>query len=313
MTLVVTALEGIGEVLAGADLADLIGGTSELIDGDIVLVTSKVVSKAEGRVLQVDRDDAVSAESVRIVARRGNTRIVENHLGLVMAAAGVDASNVTAGWVVLLPKDPDASATLLRQDLFSRYGINVAVVVTDTAGRAWRNGQTDIAIGVAGLQPLDDFSGRADSYGNPLFVTAPAVADELAGISEVASGKLGRRPVVIVRGLCERVFSPDVHGPGARALIRPRSHDMFALGAREAVVAALCGAESNVFGAPATLEELREALEQCGLAARPAESGLHVSAPAADATLNALARAHGWTVQRPDCGSNVALVVANPA
>ena len=148
-----------------------------------------------------------------------------------MAAAGVDASNVAPGTVVLLPEDPDATARSLRVRVHAETGRNVAVVVTDTAGRAWRAGQTDLAIGAAGIEPLDDHAGRTDPYGNPLAVTAPAVADELASVAELVTGKLAGRPVAVVRGIAARVLPAGEHGPGARALVRPRHADMFGLGA----------------------------------------------------------------------------------
>jgi coenzyme F420-0:L-glutamate ligase/coenzyme F420-1:gamma-L-glutamate ligase len=180
-------------------------------------------------------------------------------------------------------------------------GRNVAVLVTDTAGRAWRTGQTDLAVGVAGLEPLDDFAGRTDSYGNELAVTAPAVADELASVAELVTGKLGGRPVSVVRGIAERVLPPGTHGPGAGALIRPRAQDMFALGAREAVVAAVRGDHPDCFGSPATTEEMVAALEWCGFAAEPAGVSVHVAVPdddrgrvAAVERIRLLAHAHGW-------------------
>ena len=271
------AVDGLGEVRRGTAIVDLLDGVA-LADGDVVCVTSKVVSKAEGRRRRQDRDEAVEEETVRVVARRGPTRIVENRLGLVMAAAGVDASNTEPGTVVLLPLDPDASARDLREQVLARQGVNVAVVVTDTAGRAWRTGQTDLAIGVAGLEPLEPFAGAADGYGNPLVVTAPAVADELAGLSELVTGKLGQRPVSVVRGLGGRVLPPGQHGPGAVVLQRPRGQDMFALGAREAVVAAVRGRDVECFGTPAEARELIDALVSCGLEATAvvADSGVSV-------------------------------------
>jgi coenzyme F420-0:L-glutamate ligase/coenzyme F420-1:gamma-L-glutamate ligase len=265
------AVEGIGEVTVGTDLAGLVEHAG-LEDGDVVVVTSKVVSKSEGRVHPGDREQAVADETVRVVARRGATTIVENRLGMVMAAAGVDASNVEPGHVVLLPEDPDGSARALRTRLLETTGRNVAVVVSDTAGRAWRTGQTELAVGLAGLEPLQDFSGRYDGYGNPLVVTAPAVADEVACVAELVSGKLGGRPVSVVRGLGEKVLPPREHGPGARVLLRPRAEDMFALGAREAVVAAVAGRSPDCFGSPATAEEVVAALAECGLDARAEES-----------------------------------------
>jgi coenzyme F420-0:L-glutamate ligase/coenzyme F420-1:gamma-L-glutamate ligase len=300
MTLEAWAVDGIDEVTRDTDLGAVLVGL-DLRDGDVVLVTSKVVSKAEGRVREGDREEAIRAETVRVVARRGPTSIVENHLGLVMAAAGVDASNVSPGHVVLLPEDPDGTARTLRERVYDETGRNVAVVVTDTAGRAWRTGQTDLAVGVAGLEPLDDFVGRTDSYGNELAVTAPAVADELASVAELVTGKLGGRPVCVVRGIAERVLPPGTHGPGASALVRPREQDMFALGTREAVVAAVRGDHGDCFGSPASIGEMVAALEWCGFTAEPAGLSVHVTLPeddrgrvAAVERVRLLAHAHGW-------------------
>ncbi len=295
------AVDGIGEVDEGTDLGALLRGL-DLLDGDVVVVTSKVLSKAEGRVRAGDREDAISEETVRVVARRGPTRIVENHLGLVMAAAGVDASNVATGHVVLLPTDPDASARALRERVHQEGGANVAVVVTDTAGRAWRMGQTDLAIGVAGVEPLDDHAGRTDAYGNELAVTAPAVADEIASLAELVTGKLGGRPVSVVRGLGSRVLPVGDHGPGARALVRPRDQDMFALGAREAVLAAVRGRDADCFGAPAPPEEVLGALRSCGIDGSVEGVSVRVRLPADEVRdqvatverVRLLAHAHGW-------------------
>lgn len=294
-------VEGIGEIREGTDLLALLEGT-DLHDGDVVLVTSKAVSKAEGRVQAGGREAAIVAETVRVVARRGPTSIVENRLGLVMAAAGVDASNVAPGQVVLLPEDPDASARSLRTRLHEATGVNVAVVVTDTAGRAWRTGQTDLAIGVAGLEPLHDFSGSVDAYGNPLMVTAPAVVDELASVAELATGKTGGRPLCVVRGWQEHVFAPDLHGPGARVLNRPRSEDMFALGAREAVMAAVRGRDADCFGSPASAEEVRAAMLSCGLQATVVGDSVRVGLSPGEVReqvvtaerVRLVAHAHGW-------------------
>ena len=293
-------VEGIGEVTEGTDLAALLAGT-ELADGDVVVVTSKVLSKAEGRVRRAERVQAVADETVRVVARRGATSIVENHLGLVMAAAGVDASNTAPGTVVLLPLDPDSSARDLRSRLHEETGRNVAVLVTDTAGRAWRTGQTDLAIGSAGLQPLDDHAGRVDAYGNALAVTAPAVVDEVAGAAELVTGKLGGRPVSVVRGLADRVLPPGMHGPGAASLVRARSEDMFALGAREAVLAAVRGTDHDCFGRPAALADAEEALRSCGLPAEPTGGSLRIALPAeqrdrvvAAERVRLVAHAIGW-------------------
>ena len=175
------------------------------------------------------------------------------------------------------------------------------MIVTDTAGRAWRSGQTDLAVGVAGLDPLDDLAGRTDGYGNELAVTAPAVADELASVAELVAGKLGGRPVSVVRGLGDRVLSPGEHGPGARALVRPREQDMFALGAREAVLAAVRGRDADCFGSPATTEEMLAALESCGLAGSSVGASVQVLLPAdardqvaAAERVRLVAHAHRW-------------------
>jgi coenzyme F420-0:L-glutamate ligase/coenzyme F420-1:gamma-L-glutamate ligase len=299
--------DGIGEIAPGDDLAALVA--AHAVDGDVVVLTSKVVSKAEGRVVVGEREAVIRAETVRLVARRGPTSIVENHLGLVMAAAGVDASNVEAGRLVLLPLDPDASARRIREAVLAVTGANVAVVVSDTAGRAWRHGQTDLAIGAAGLLPLEDFGGRADGYGNELAVTAPAVADEVAAVAELVAGKLGGRPLTLVRGLDTRVLPPGEHGPGARSLVREAGTDMFGLGSREAVVAALAGTDAAAFGAPAPVADLLDALGACGV--RASAEGHEVRAEAADDDVRvlALALAHGWTVGSAGSPDSVTLVV----
>lgn len=241
------SLDGIPEISAGDDLAAVIGDALEalaarepelaLADGDIVSVTSKVVSKAEGRqVGAADREDAITAETVRVVASRahpnGVTRIVENRLGIVGAAAGVDASNTPAGTVLLLPLDPDASARALRSALTRRFGRRIGVLVTDTLGRPWRIGQTDVAIGAAGLTVLHDLRGAVDSGGRVLNVTTPAVADELAAATDLVKGKTEGLPVAVVRGLAWLVTEDD--GPGARSLVRAGESDMFRLGSAEA-------------------------------------------------------------------------------
>lgn len=220
------------------DLVALTAGIDGLRDGDIVLVTSKVVSKAEGCLVHEERAAVVARESRRIVARRGATVIAETRHGLVMAAAGVDASNTPPGTALTLPVDPDRSARRLREGVHAETGLNVAVVVTDTAGRAWRTGQTDLAVGCAGLLPLVDLAGTSDTHGNVLQVTAPAVADELASAAELVKGKTSGRPVAVVTGLGRLVLPPGDHGPGAVALVRPSAEDLFALGTREAAVAA---------------------------------------------------------------------------
>lgn len=264
--------DGLPEVREGDDLATLVETATalaalELAHGDIVVVTSKVVSKAEGLVRPGDRDEALAGETIRVVARRGPTTIVRNRLGLTMAAAGIDASNVPVGTIALLPPDPDASARRIRQALHDRTGVNVGVVITDTAGRAWRQGQTDIAIGAAGLQVVEDHRGRVDPHGHDLRVTLPAVADEIAGAAELVQGKVTGRPVAIVRGRADLVLPSDVPGAGAAGLIRPEGEDLFGLGAREAVVLALAGepADRAPFGQPVTADELVQALARVPL------------------------------------------------
>jgi coenzyme F420-0:L-glutamate ligase / coenzyme F420-1:gamma-L-glutamate ligase len=244
------------EVREGDDLAALLARSVDLEDGDVLVVTSKVVSKAEGRVRVAKREDALTEETDRTVAWRGRTAIVRTHHGLVLAAAGIDASNTAADTIVLLPRDPDASARRLREALARGVGRNVAVLVTDTAGRAWRVGQTDIAIGAAGLDVLQDYAGRRDPHGNELSVTLPAVGDELAAAADLVKRKLDRRPAAVVRGMAGLVLAPGRHGPGAAALVRPEAQDMFGLGAREAVLSALHGDDPRGFGSACSAVEL---------------------------------------------------------
>lgn len=233
----VWAVTGIPEVGPGADLAKLIAaGTADLADGDVLVVTSKIVSKAEGRVVRAtDREAAIDAESVRLVARRGRTRIVETRHGFVMAAAGVDASNTAPGTVLLLPEDPDASARAIRAGLRDACGVNVGVLVTDTFGRPWREGLTDVAIGAAGLRVVDDLRGASDSHGNELAATVTALADELAAAGDLVKGKATGSPVAVVRGLDRLVLPAEEDGDGGRALVRRAADDMFRLGTSEAV------------------------------------------------------------------------------
>ncbi|QJW38497.1 coenzyme F420-0:L-glutamate ligase [Cellulosimicrobium protaetiae] len=242
----VWAPSGLGEVRPGDDLAALVGDLlaggapgDALAEGDVVVVTSKVVSKAEGRVVAAaDREQAITDETVRVVATRERPgqpplRIVENRLGLVMAAAGVDASNTPDGTVLLLPLDPDVSARALRATLRARFGLTrLGVVVTDTAGRAWRDGLVDVAIGAAGIVVVEDLRGGVDAHGRPLTVTVTAVADEVASASELVRGKSAGRPVAVVRGLARYVGDDD--GPGARSLVRASADDLFREGSAEA-------------------------------------------------------------------------------
>ncbi len=236
----VEPISGLPEVAEGDDLAALIdAGIPDLADGDVVVVTSKIVSKAEGRLLPAGDDReatrlaAVDAEAVRVVAARGRTRIVQTRSGLVMANAGVDTSNIDKGTIALLPVDPDASARRIRDELRQRRGVSVGVIITDTFGRPWRQGLTDVAIGVAGLAALRSHIGAVDDYGNELGMTEMAEADELASAAELVAGKLAGVPVVVIRGY-EAV--PD-NGRGATALVRNAEEDLFRVGAAEAFTA----------------------------------------------------------------------------
>jgi coenzyme F420-0:L-glutamate ligase / coenzyme F420-1:gamma-L-glutamate ligase len=231
---------GLPEFRPGDDLAAAIAEAAPwLRDNDVVVVTSKVVSKCEGRIVTAPEDpderDAlrrklIDAEAVRVLARKGRTLITENTLGLVQAAAGVDGSNVDPTELALLPVDPDASAAALRSGLADRLGINVGVVITDTMGRAWRNGQTDAAIGAAGLTVLHGYAGARDTHGNELLVTEVAVADEIAAAADLVKGKLTGIPVAVVRGL-----TLADNGSTARTLLRTGEEDLFWLGTEEAI------------------------------------------------------------------------------
>ena len=308
MTLVVTAPDGVPEIRPGDDLAALLlaalaagqgSDDSELGDGDVVLVTSKAVSKAEGRVRPGERSESLAAETDRVVARRGTLTIARTRHGLVLAAAGIDASNLQAGHHLLLPEDPDASARALRTALRRRTGRNVGVVVTDTAGRAWRTGQTDIAVGAAGLVVAEPYAGRRDGHGNLLTVTEPAVADELAGAAELAQGKLTGRPFAVVRGRGDLVLPPGEDGPGAVALVRPESDDLFGLGAREAVVAAVLGTDSAAFGAPVDRTELARVLGRAfgnPVRSTAREDGTLRVTGGPPELVAAVGFAHGWQV-----------------
>ncbi|MQY19990.1 Coenzyme F420:L-glutamate ligase [Nocardia sp. RB20] len=231
---------GLPEFRPGDDLAEHLAAQAPwLADGDVLVVTSKIVAKVEGRIVAAPADpeerdavrrELVRSEAVRVLAQKGRTLITENKLGIVQAASGVDGSNVEQGELVLLPSDPDASAAALRGALAQRLGVDVAVVVTDTMGRAWRNGQTDAAIGAAGLRVLHDYAGSVDGQGNELQVTQVAVADELAAAADLAKGKLGGVPVAVVRGL-----TPHDDGSRAADLLRGGEDDLFWLGTAEAI------------------------------------------------------------------------------
>ncbi|MDO9378093.1 MAG: coenzyme F420-0:L-glutamate ligase [Nocardioidaceae bacterium] len=287
MTLEVLPSTGFPEVGAGDDLAALVvRHLPTLQDGDAVVVTSKVVSKAAGLVVRGPREDLLDAETDRVVAARGPLRIVRTHHGLVLAAAGVDASNVGTGESVPLPPDPDGDARAIRRALLDLTGARVAVVVSDTAGRAWRDGQTDIAIGVAGLRPLVSYDGRTDPHGNELHVTAPAVADEVASAADLVAGKLDGIPVVLVRGLPREVLTTD-DGDGARRLVRPEDTDLFGLGALDAVRAAVRRDDPLGRGFPAPAADaletvLREASAGSTAAARVDGDTVHVRPASAE-------------------------------
>lgn len=228
------------EFRPGDDLAAAIATAAPwLRDGDVVVVTSKVVSKCEGRIVpspaDPDERDAlrrrlIDAEAVRVLARKGKTLITENRHGLIQAAAGVDGSNIGTTELALLPEDPDASAAALRTALQQRLSADVAVVVTDTMGRAWRNGQIDAAIGSAGIPVLHGYAGARDSHGNELLVTEVAVADEIAAAADLVKGKLTAVPVAVVRGM---TLSDD--GSTAAKLLRGGVDDLFWLGSAEAI------------------------------------------------------------------------------
>lgn len=316
-------VDGVGEVQEGDDLAAVLRAAVELHDGDILVVTSKVVSKAEGQVRPGSRDDALAGQTVRVVARRGRTSIVRTPHGLVLAAGGIDASNTEPGTVVLLPVDPDASARRLREALASGAdGHNVAVVVSDTAGRSWRHGQTDIAVGAAGLDVLHDHAGLTDRHGNELAVTAPAVADELAAAADLVKRKLDGRPAALVRGLPGAVLPAGEHGPGAAALLRDEAEDMFGLGARDAVLAALVAEDPRGFGARSTMAELAAAVDLVtngAATADEADGELVVEIEAGErglgeleARLRTAAFAHGWRTT-VDIGGTRATVRMRPA
>ena len=228
----VVPVPGLPEVRPGDDLAGMVAAAGEaaigLRDGVVVVVTQKVVSKAEGRLVEIDPEighrPIVEAESVRILRRRGDLIIAETEHGFVCANAGVDLSNVEAGQAALLPEDPDRSARRIRDALTHRFGVEVAVIVSDTFGRPWRRGVTDVAIGVAGLRPVIDLRGTADALGRELQVTEVAVADELAAAAELVMGKSTGIAVAVLRGV-----DPAWLGDGSVVddLVRRPDEDLF--------------------------------------------------------------------------------------
>jgi coenzyme F420-0:L-glutamate ligase/coenzyme F420-1:gamma-L-glutamate ligase len=248
VALIARALAPLPDVRPGDDLAALLADVApaDLADGDVLAVAHKVVSKAEGRVRSLaeiepgERARALAAEhgkdprlvqavldeTVEVVRARDGVLVCETRHGFVCANAGVDQSNASGpGELVLLPEDPDASARRLRAELAAARGPRPAVVVTDSFGRAWRLGQTDVAIGAAGLMPLDQWVGRPDAYGRELRATSIGIADAVAAAADLARTKISREPAVLIRGL-ERYVTID-DGPGAAALRRPREQDLF--------------------------------------------------------------------------------------
>ena len=224
----VLAVAGLPEVRPGDDLAALIAGAVDLVDGDVVVVTQKVVSKAEDRLVDIDPEvghrPLVERESVRILRRRGDLVIAETEHGFVCANAGVDLSNVEGGQAALLPVDSDRSARRIRDALRHRFSVDVAVVVSDTFGRPWRRGVTDVAIGCAGLRPVVDLRGTTDALGRELQVTEVAVVDEIAAAAELVMGKAAGVPVAVVRGI-----DPAWFGDGSVVddVVRSPDEDLF--------------------------------------------------------------------------------------
>ena len=230
MKLEILGVEGLPEIRAGDDLASLIAETADLADGDVVVVTQKIVSKAEGAMVAVDPDDPMShkpvveQESVRVLRRRGDLVISETKHGFVCANAGVDRSNVDADQAALLPDDPDKSARRIRDGIKAKAGLDVGVIVSDTFGRPWRRGVADVAIGSAGVRPILDLRGTEDASGRELQVTEVAIVDELAAAAELVMGKAENIPVAVIRGGKTAWLGP---GSIQADLIRPPSEDLF--------------------------------------------------------------------------------------
>lgn len=226
----IMGVRGIPEAQPGDDVATLVGDALDepLRDGDVVVVTHKLISKAEGRVVDLPDDGPhshrplVEKEAVRILRRRGALVIAQTRHGFICANAGVDRSNAGPARAILLPEDPDRSANRIRVRLGRRYGVSIAVIVTDTFGRAWRRGLVDVAIGVAGMAPIQDYRGTVDTFGRELEVTEVAVVDEIAAAADLVMGKATGVPAAVVRGV---VWHPADAGIGP--LIRPPAEDFF--------------------------------------------------------------------------------------
>jgi coenzyme F420-0:L-glutamate ligase / coenzyme F420-1:gamma-L-glutamate ligase len=229
-------IEGIGEIHAGDDLAAIIheatlsSADTTLIDGDVLIVTQKIVSKAEDRLVAIDPTDPLShkplveRESVRILRRRGDLIISETEHGFICANAGIDLSNVESGWAALLPIDSDRSARRIRDGLRHRFGVDVAVIISDTFGRPWRRGVTDVAIGCAGVAGIIDLRGTPAALGREMHVTEVAVVDELAAAAELVMGKSTNIPVAVIRG-ADPTWLRD--GSVAEEIVRSSTDDLF--------------------------------------------------------------------------------------
>jgi coenzyme F420-0:L-glutamate ligase len=230
MTITLTPVTGMPEISPGSDLAGLIGQHADLSDGDVVVVTQKIVSKAEGRLVRIDpadtkaREALIENESIRILRRRGDLLMTETAHGFVCANAGIDVSNVEHGWAALLPVDADRSARRIRDGLKARAGISVGVVVSDTFGRTWRRGLTDVAIGTAGIAAVVDLRGTTDALGRELAVTEVCVADELAGAAELVMGKSSGVPVAVIRGVDPSWLRES---SVREEIVRPYQEDLF--------------------------------------------------------------------------------------
>jgi coenzyme F420-0:L-glutamate ligase/coenzyme F420-1:gamma-L-glutamate ligase len=229
-SLVVFGVKGFGEITSGEDLASLIAEHAPLIEGDVVVVTQKIVSKAEGRTVPIVSSDPdakralAESEAVRVLRRRGDLVVTETRHGFVCANSGVDLSNVADGWAVLLPEDPDRSARRLRDGLRARTGLEIAVIISDTFGRAWRRGVTDVAIGCAGIRAVVDLRGTTDALGRELVATEICVVDEVAAAADLVMGKARGVPVAVVRGV-DAAFLGE--GAVAEEVVRPYAEDLF--------------------------------------------------------------------------------------